>query len=148
MLVSWAEEYRQTLEREHRRSPALVVALRLQREFDARHTIGRLAKDAACSRSSLLRQFNGRFGVSLGAYLTLVRVRAAFHMLRQQDGKVEAVALAVGYRSPKNLYAALRRIVAMRPDEIRRLDAIEADGMLNGCLALPEPRAKRPLDRN
>jgi hypothetical protein len=54
----------------------------------------------------------------------------------------------VTHRSPKNLYAALRRIVGMRPDEIRRLDASEAGKMLNGCLALPEPRAKRPLDRS
>jgi hypothetical protein len=63
--------------------------------------------------------FHHVVGVSVHAYVTRVRLARAAHLITA-NVKVEAVALAVGYRSKKNFYRQFLRHFGMTPEAYRR----------------------------
>jgi AraC-like DNA-binding protein len=65
------------------------------------------------------RLFHHVVGVSVHGYVTRVRLARAAHLITS-NVKVEAVALAVGYRSKKNFYRQFLRHFGMTPEAYRR----------------------------
>jgi len=64
-------------------------------------------------------KFKAEFGISIHTYQRVVRTAAALEQIR--TASVEAVAMAVGYRSKKDLYRALRQLTGFTPRAIRAM---------------------------
>lgn len=67
----------------------------------------------------LNRLFRKEFGQSVPGYLATVRVSEGVRRLRVDAGKVETIALAVGYRSKRAFYRAIRRQTGLMPGQLR-----------------------------
>lgn len=116
----WLETFFAGIEREHPANSALRAARLVSREPSRAWTIETLAAAAGAKASTLRREFQERFGMRPSAYVHLVRVTRAVTLLRTA-AKVESVAWDVGYRSKKDLYAALNRWAGSTPTELRAL---------------------------
>jgi AraC-like DNA-binding protein len=68
--------------------------------------------------------FRQEAGITIHEYLTCVRIRHAWNLIRAGE-KIEAVALQVGYRSKKNFYRQFKSHVGLDPgacsDAFRRI---------------------------
>jgi len=62
-------------------------------------------------------EFERRFGVTIGRYLTRRRVEEGVRMIRA-GAKVEAAALSVGYQSKRHFYGAVRRLTGTTPKRL------------------------------
>lgn len=116
----WLGVFFSALETEHPADAALRAAQAIRREPARSWTIDALADAAGVRPAALRREFHARFGMRPAAYVHLVRVTRAIAPLRT-PGKVEAVAWDMGYRSKKDLYAALSRWADATPTEVRAL---------------------------
>jgi AraC-like DNA-binding protein len=121
-LGEWATRYIEQFERAHS-WPAPVRAARIiRRRYRETIAVGALARELGAARSVLSREFRRAFGMSIPHYQGLCRIRAAIMRLREPSANVAAVAYAVGYKSSKNFYRALRRLTGLTPSAIQRLD--------------------------
>jgi len=91
----------------------------LETRFVEPWTEERLARQVGCPRRLLARQFRSEYGVSIHAFLTAQRLRAAALLLSDGQVKIEAVSLLVGYKSKKNFYAEFRRTTGLTPAQFR-----------------------------
>lgn len=94
----------------------------LKRALAAPPTFTTLARMVGCSRSKLVRDFHKHFGTTVGAFTRQLRVEEAIRLLHESSWSIEAIATTVGYRSAKNLYAAIRRTTGLTPAGVRRGD--------------------------
>lgn len=126
----WSESFLADFQVQH----TWPLGQRLRQYVDEHYTeqleLRRLSKHFGCSRSALARAFVATTGGTLHQYQTAVRVRSAVRLLREEELKVEAVALHVGYRSPKNFYRVLRKCTGLSPSDVRRLDGCHAEGIV------------------
>jgi len=67
----------------------------------------------------LRKEFLQLTGCSALEYLTRRRVDVAMGMLRMSDDKMEIIARAVGWKSPKDLYRAVYDSTGKTPAEVR-----------------------------
>ncbi len=77
--------------------------------LDAPPGLDRLAAQAGASPRNLTRRFRQTLGLSVGAYLTELRLERARSLLREEGSKVEDIAKACGFsgsRQLRNLYHA------------------------------------------
>ncbi|MET9496901.1 AraC family transcriptional regulator [Streptomyces sp. NPDC006552] len=85
--------------------------------------IERLSRLAAMSRATFIRRFGRSTGVTVGAFLTRVRMMAAAELLLSGDANVAGVAEQVGYRSESAFSRSFRRAVGTTPARFRRSGA-------------------------
>jgi AraC-like DNA-binding protein len=112
--------------REHPPTAIVRIAAQVRADPTQSWTLDRLAAAAGLSPTRLRDEFERQFGVKPSAYVQLVRATRAVALFGTAQ-KVESVAWDVGYRSKKDLYAALDRWVGATPTELRALPDIERD---------------------
>ena len=119
-FAAWLEAFLVQFDREHPRSPAARAAGLVRLDPVRPWRMQELAERLNISPRTLHRQFRRQFGVRIPEYVQLVRASRAIALFETAT-KVEAIAWEVGYRSKKDLYAALRRWVGATPAELRAL---------------------------
>ena len=147
-LTRWVHEYLHTLERDHGWPAHWKIARHLDQYFREPLHIGRLAHAFGRGRTVLMRDFRRAFGLTIAGYQTRLRLRHAVIDLRRPGSNVEAVARLVGYKSPKNFYAALKAETGLTPSEARSLTEAQLRRLLdvelgmNGTGTGFEPRSR------
>lgn len=116
----WIGIFFNNLETNHPTDMAVRVAQAIRREPQRIWTLDALAEVVATRPALLNRDFEARFGIRPIAYVHLVRTTRAIPLLRS-PATVESVARDVGYRSKKDLYAALSRWADATPGQLRAL---------------------------
>lgn len=116
----WLQLFFAGVEHDHPADIAVRVAQMIRREPNRSWTIDALAAAVDARPAILRREFMTRFGMRPSAYVHLARVMRAIALLRSTT-KVETVAWDVGYKSKKDLYAALSRWAGSTPTELRAL---------------------------
>jgi AraC family transcriptional activator of mtrCDE len=82
--------------------------------------IARLARVAAMSRATFIRHFSRDTGMTVGAFLTHIRLMTAAELLTETELTVAAVAGRVGYRSESAFSRAFRLATGSTPARFRR----------------------------
>ena len=80
-----------------------------------------LARIVGVSPRQLRRDFQRTFGMPLVAYVQRDRLTRALEMMLEQPGKIEPIALQVGYASKKNFYKVFKKTLEMTPSAFLRL---------------------------
>jgi AraC-like DNA-binding protein len=150
-FLDWLDTFFVSLDREHPPDSALRAAQIIRRDPTRAWRLAALAEAAQASPSRLRRDFLARFGMRPATYVHLARTTRAVHLLRTA-AKVEAVAWEVGYRSKKDLYAALSRWAGATPTELRTISDDECEWLerglrilcVRGAKPLVEAGASRP----
>lgn len=79
-----------------------------------------LAGVAAFSRYHFHRQFSLLFGMNVGRYVQLLRLKRAAHQLAyRDDARITDIALACGYEGPEAFARAFRRQAGQSPSAFR-----------------------------
>lgn len=92
----------------------------LLREPGAEWSIVRLAQVAGMSRATFARHFTHRTGMTVGAFLTHIRMMIAAELLTETDRTVATVATEVGYHSESAFSRAFRLASGSTPARFRR----------------------------
>jgi AraC family transcriptional activator of mtrCDE len=82
--------------------------------------IARLAGVAAMSRATFIRHFSRSTGMTVGAFLTHIRLMTAAELLADTELTVASVAAEVGYRSESAFSRAFRVATGSTPARFRR----------------------------
>lgn len=117
---AWLDVFFDGVARDHPANSAVRAAQIIRNAPNRPWTIDAIATAVEAKPAALRREFQARFGMRPAAYVHLARVTRAVSLLRT-PAKVEAVAWDVGYRSKKDLYAALSRWASSTPTDIRAL---------------------------
>lgn len=125
----WLQRLLPHVEREHPPTAVARVAALVRADPAQGWTLDRLAARAGVGPARMRDEFQHLFGVKPSAYVQLVRATRAVALFRTAQ-KVEAVAWEVGYRSKKDLYAALERWVGATPTALRELPEDERDWLI------------------
>ena len=83
-------------------------------------TITELAELATMSRATFIRHFTREVGMSVGDFLTKIRMMTAAELLITTDQPVSVVAARVGYQSESAFGRAFRLATATTPAQFRR----------------------------
>lgn len=123
------EEFAERLERHvtaRRSVPAIVTltrAERIHRFIEAHYaehlTLEDIGVAIGCARSLVAATVKHHLGVTTHRYIARMRIRRAAELIAQGD-KIEAVMLAVGYRSKKNFYRQFKVETGLTPAVYRR----------------------------
>ncbi len=116
----WLDTFFAGVERDHPADSAVRGAQIIRRDPTRSWTLDLLAEAVQARPARLRREFQSRFGMRPSAYVHLTRTTRAVALLRT-SAKVEVVAWEVGYRSKKDLYAALGRWAGVTPTQLRSL---------------------------
>ncbi len=143
----------------HRRPSkhADVASLIVRRSLFETVDLNTLAGDIGCSERLVRVAFQRAHGMSPRRYKRRTKVLCAIELLRKETWDNETVARELGFRSPKNLYRALRLDTGLTPRQIRLLsdgdltqlrtriapDQTGPDPVLAGALAGPASRITR-----
>jgi AraC family transcriptional activator of mtrCDE len=93
---------------------------RMIEDPSAEWPIERLSRDAAMSRATFIRRFGRSTGMTIGAFLTQIRLMTASELLLTTDSTVAVVAAEVGYQSESAFSRAFRRTTGETPARFRR----------------------------
>ena len=118
-FIDWAEHYQRELLRAHPPTPAAKAARLIREHYERRWTLEKLAIRVHATPSQLRRGFRAEFGVSIREYQRSFRLIDAVKQV--PHGKIESIALQVGYRSKKDFYRAFRQVLGLTPAAFRRL---------------------------
>lgn len=93
----------------------------IEQHYDEHLTLDLLASVIGRHKVSLADEFKAKTGLTVHAYVTRVRVGRAAELLRSDESgaKIEAVMMAVGYRSKKNFYRQFKDHFGVTPGEYR-----------------------------
>ena len=116
----WAAGFVEHVQREHPPSAEVRAAAIIRANPLKAWTLKALAQRVGTRPLRLRQDFQKRFDMRVSTYVQLVRAARALPLFRTAL-KVEVVAWEVGYRSKKDLYAALQRWVGLTPGELRAL---------------------------
>jgi AraC-like DNA-binding protein/mannose-6-phosphate isomerase-like protein (cupin superfamily) len=83
-------------------------------------SIERLSRSAAMSRATFIRRFSRGTGMTVGAFLTRVRLMTASELLLTTDSTIASVAARVGYQSESAFSRGFRRAIGVTPARFRR----------------------------
>ncbi|MGH3377351.1 MAG: AraC family transcriptional regulator [Actinoallomurus sp.] len=97
-----------------------VVIDALLREPGVNWSIARLARLTGMSRATFVRHFSHRTGMTVGTFLTHVRMMIAADLLTETDRTVATVAAEVGYHSESAFSRAFRLASGSTPARFRR----------------------------
>jgi AraC-like DNA-binding protein len=92
----------------------------IELHFDRPIGLGRLARVAGCSRSTLTRAFRRELGQTAHAYLIGIRLARAAHAMTSGD-KIEAVMLGAGFRSKRNFYRLFKAQFGVTPAQFSQM---------------------------
>jgi methylphosphotriester-DNA--protein-cysteine methyltransferase len=120
-FLSWAREFDGELVRHHSRSPAQRAAAIVRAPGGEHATVAGLADRLDVPDRQLRRMFHQCFGLSLAEYIRQARLQRALELMLEVPGKVEPVALQVGYKSKKNFYRVFKLSIGMTPSAFLRL---------------------------
>jgi AraC family transcriptional regulator len=82
--------------------------------------VDQLAAVAAFSKYHFHRQFTLLFGMSVGRYVQLLRIKRAAHQLAYRDAaRITDIALACGYAGPEAFARAFRKQAGQSPSAFR-----------------------------
>ncbi|MBP1988552.1 helix-turn-helix domain-containing protein [Paenibacillus eucommiae] len=93
-----------------------------------------LADKLNLSRGYLSSYFHENTGTTFSDYLNRIRIRHAKEMLNQTDGRIQDVALQVGYQNVNSFIRMFKRICGLTPGEYRKLSLQE-----RGDVGMDEP---------
>jgi AraC family transcriptional activator of mtrCDE len=96
------------------------VIERVIKDPGADWSIVELSRAAAMSRATFIRHFGRSTGMTVGAFLTRVRLMTAAELLLTTDSTVATIAGQVGYRSESAFSRAFRQITDLTPARFRR----------------------------
>jgi len=146
-FLLWARDFPIELHRVHPVSPARQAAAIIRQRAGERSDAATLATLLGVSPRQLRRAFLQTFGVPLPDYLRRMRLLRALELMASHPGKVEPVALDVGYRSKKDFYRVFRQLLGMTPTAFMRLPPDSARSViLHTRLALSRRGAYVPAD--
>lgn len=123
-LARWTAAFGAAFTAAHGHDIAARCCARFAAGADGRIT--RAADDLACSPATFRRRFKTTTGMRPIDARTRARVIEAFVLLRTTTWKVEAIALRVGWKSPKAIYDAFEKLLQMKPAAVRELSTIDA----------------------
>jgi AraC-like DNA-binding protein len=114
---------RQALERHRAGSPSDVrlaqqVKSLLEEHYAGKIVTRRLAVQLGVSESRMNRCFRLVFGTTVHHHLMCVRVKQGLELVAR-GVKIEAAGLAVGFRSKKDFYRAVRQLMGCTPAQFR-----------------------------
>jgi len=130
-FLEWAQHFRTELHRVHPVSPARLAAAFIREPDGERSDAASLATMLGVSPRQLRRGFLLTFRMPLPEYLRRARLLRALEVMAAQPGKVEPVALEVGYRSKKNFYRVFQQLVGMTPTAFMKLPPESARGLID-----------------
>ena len=92
----------------------------LERQDDAAHGLGQLAREAGLEKSYLCRLFRRFSGESPYAFLTRRRMARAAERLRTSHALVKEVAEEAGFSDPYHFSRVFKRIYGLSPESFRQ----------------------------
>ncbi len=96
------------------------VLAHIDAHLDEALDVARLAEVAAFSPYHFHRQFTLLFGVNVGRYVQLLRLKRAAHQLAYRDAaRITDIALACGYEGPEAFARAFRKQSGQSPSAFR-----------------------------
>ncbi len=99
-------------------NPAIYKAiLKIRDEYSRPHTVSSLARECGMSVRSLHRLYRSVTGNTIGKDLIARRIEAAADMLREDDIKLEPVAMETGLRNAKNLCRLFKEHLGLTPGQ-------------------------------
>jgi AraC-like DNA-binding protein len=120
-FLEWAHAFSIEFSRTHPVSAARRAAVIIRERRDGRDDAVTLADLIGVSPRQLRREFRQTFGITLAKYVRQTRLRRALEVMRLRPGKIEPVALEVGYKSKKNFYRFFKQSTGMTPSAFLRL---------------------------
>jgi AraC family transcriptional regulator len=112
MNGGYAERYHARMQR---------VLRYIEANLDEELSIGVLSGVAAFSKHHFQRQFSNLFGMSVGRYVQLMRLKRASHRLAYRPSdRIIAIALDSGFEGPEAFARSFRRHFDQSPSEFRR----------------------------
>ena len=93
--------------------------------------IEQLAELATMSRANFIRVFQQQVGISLGKFLTKVRLDLAAFLLKHSQQSVLAIALEVGYQSEAHFSKAFKSAYGISPSLYRKAEIVETVSAIN-----------------
>jgi AraC-like DNA-binding protein len=137
---SWQRTFLGGLNLAHPPTLGSSIGVLVRRDFRRPWSLSTLARHFRASPSQIRKAFGRKFGRSVHEYQQMARIVAAMDEVR--SGKIDAIALSVGYQSKKNFYSAFRRLIGKTPTEYRRLSHEEASRLkarIDEQLTRPHP---------
>ena len=92
----------------------------ISRHFDEPLTVDIIARAVHCSVSYVNHTFKRRSGMSVSAYINLLRVSRAKELLRETTRPVGEIAYSVGFNDANYFSGVFKREVGMTPVEYRQ----------------------------
>ena len=120
-FLEWARAFSLEFSRTHPVSAAHRAAAVVRERPCERWDVVTLANVIGVSPRQLSREFRQTLGITLAKYVRHERLQRALELLMDQPGKIEPVALQVGYASKKNFYRVFKKSIGMTPTAFLRL---------------------------
>ncbi|WP_296227008.1 AraC family transcriptional regulator [Ralstonia sp. UBA689] len=97
-----------------------AVLAHIDAHLDDALDVDQLAEVAAFSKYHFHRQFTLLFGMNVGRYVQLLRMKRAAHQLAyRDDARITDIALACGYEGPEAFARAFRKQTGQSPSAFR-----------------------------
>ena len=97
-----------------------AVLAHIDTHLDESLDVEQLAEVAAFSKYHFHRQFTLLFGMNVGRYVQLLRLKRAAHQLAYRDAaRITDIALACGYEAPEAFTRAFRKQAGQSPTDFR-----------------------------
>jgi AraC-like DNA-binding protein len=128
---AWLEAFAAGFKRTHPASVATRVRRLIKQDYRGQWSLHDLAGRFHITPSRLSRGFAKQFGESIHKYQRGIRLVAA--LARVPNGKIDGIALEVGYRSKKNFYRAFRQLAGMTPTAFRHLSPERAAAIVEAA---------------
>lgn len=93
------------------------ILIYLSENFREELSLTSLSERFGYNPSYLSRNFHNTFGISLGKYLTVLRLREAIMLMRKRDKSITACALESGFGSMRSFYRAFVNEFGCTPKE-------------------------------
>ncbi len=109
------------------RELAYMIRVHLNQNYNRRITLNELCRSFRCSKSTLMNTFRAAYGVTIGKYLTDVRIGHARRMLTDTDCSVREIAQECGFSDQGYFTKVFSASTGFSPTEFRRkmLEPIE-----------------------
>lgn len=93
------------------------VIRKIREDYSRPHTVSSLARECGMSVRSLHRLYRAATGNTVGKDLLARRIEVAAEMLREDDLKLEPVAMETGLRNAKNLCRLFKEHLGLTPGQ-------------------------------
>ncbi len=102
-----------------------------------------ISRASGCPYNTLRQVFRRETGLTLAAFLTLVRVREASRLMVESDDLLKEIAWEVGFRYEHRLARAFLRVTGRTPQYHRAIDRIAR--ITDDCLGLGNVLARSEM---